>query len=205
MAFLYFLIGPAITTVLGAALILAWRATPSRRKEAPNKTPLLRSHSFIASVLLGALPGWLIASDYKHAAEALATTCANVGRCHVDSTLRWEGLPALNGIVKERRFFTHAAHDASECRSSLACVHSGECSVRDGGCAADSVEDCRATVGCVRYGACSPIEGKCAIGSDADCQGSIACGEGGLCLAADGACVALSRPDPRTGALPGTP
>lgn len=195
VAFLYFLIGPALSAILGAVIILAWRATPARRKEAPNKTPLLRSHSFVLAVFLGALPGWLIASDYKRAENALASTCASVGRCHVDSTLRWEGLPAIDRIVKQRRFFMHAAHAENECRASLACVHSGECALRDGGCVANAREDCLLTIGCTRYGSCSPVDGKCAIQVDADCAGSEACTLRGLCATEGGACVAITDDD----------
>ncbi|MFO0614670.1 MAG: hypothetical protein U0414_18940 [Polyangiaceae bacterium] len=195
MAFLYFLIGPAVTAILGVVIILAWRATPARRNEAPNKTPLLRSHSFIVSIALGALPGWLITSDYQRAEQERAATCANVGRCHVDSTIRWEGLGALRGIVMERRFFTHAAHAAADCRASQSCRFSGECSVDRGRCIATSEEDCRVTPACARYGDCSPLDGKCGIHVDADCQGSDPCRESGLCAASNGACVALSNDD----------
>lgn len=192
MAFLYFLIGPVISAILGAVIILAWRATPARRKEAPNKTPLHRSHSFVLAVFLGALPGWLIASDYTRAESERAVTCANVGRCHVDSTLRWEGLRAIDGIVKERRFFTHAAHEPQECAASLACLHSGECSLRDGACAATTDEDCSGTVTCRRFATCSAVGGKCVIAKDADCEQSDRCSELGLCAAENGVCVALA-------------
>lgn len=166
MAYVYFLIGPAITSLLGAIIILAWRATPARRKEAPVKTPLHRSRSFIVSVILGLPLGWLITSDYLRVEKSLASTCASVGRCHVDWRFRFQGVAALDAMVKERRFFTHGAHGEAECRQSLACEHSGECTLDKGACVATTEADCAPTIGCERYGACYPIDGKCATGAE---------------------------------------
>jgi hypothetical protein len=70
-----------------------------------------------------------------------------------------------------------------ECRQTKDCKDSGECTYRDGKCAAASDAHCKQSKDCKVWGFCAADDGRCVAGSDANCRRSDFCKIYGWCHA----------------------
>ncbi len=147
----------------------------------------------IVAALLGLFPAWVFAADYDHAAQNRIEECRFRGRCHVDSTIRWEGLKAFKEMLRGH-LFALTAHSQAECTQSSLCVERGYCSLVEGGCSAIRDQDCALSLAC-QEGNCSASEHGCVIAKDADCKKGSLCRAYGMCSAKNGVCVASTDAD----------